>query len=89
MDTNGYVSFGPNFGGLIIQWGIGAFKDAGIVLCPLPIACSSVLAAWAIDDVETNNAIVIGWVTSRTTGKMAAFSCNGEANKFVYIAICI
>lgn len=21
MDTNGYVSFGPNFGGLIIQWG--------------------------------------------------------------------
>ena len=20
MDTNGYVSFGPNFGGLIIQW---------------------------------------------------------------------
>lgn len=22
IDTNGYVSFGPNFGGLIIQWGL-------------------------------------------------------------------
>lgn len=28
MDTNGYVSFGPNFGGLIIQWGTSS-SDPG------------------------------------------------------------
>lgn len=27
MDTNGYVSFGPNFGGLIVQWGHGYHGD--------------------------------------------------------------
>ncbi len=27
MGTNGYVSFGPNFGGLIVQWGHGSRGD--------------------------------------------------------------
>lgn len=27
MDSNGYVSFGPNFGGLIVQWGHGYQGD--------------------------------------------------------------
>lgn len=28
IDTNGYVSFGPNFGGLIIQWGRISFSGS-------------------------------------------------------------
>lgn len=31
IDTNGYVSFGPNFGGLIIQWGnVAAGSSTGV-----------------------------------------------------------
>lgn len=45
IGTNGYVSFGPNFGGLIIQWGIYWTGDwtAGInhFYAPLPISYSS------------------------------------------------
>lgn len=32
IDTNGYVSFGPNFGGLIIQWGYARANSQGYVL---------------------------------------------------------
>lgn len=37
MDTNGYIAFGPNFGGLIIQWGvIPSMKNGPITeICPL------------------------------------------------------
>ncbi len=38
IDQNGYVSFGPNFGGLIIQWGT---QDNGKTSCILPIAFSA------------------------------------------------
>ncbi len=36
MDTNGYVSFGPNFGGLIIQWGTIQLKNGkGTISLPI------------------------------------------------------
>lgn len=36
IDTNGYVSFGPNFGGLIIQWGIIRLKNGkGTISLPI------------------------------------------------------
>lgn len=43
IDTNGYVSFGPNFGGLIIQWGY--FKENE--WCTLPIAFTKSLITLA------------------------------------------
>lgn len=46
IDTNGYVSFGPNFGGLIIQWGTNTLAiDGGTHSITLPIAISSALCA--------------------------------------------
>lgn len=49
IDTNGYVSFGPNFGGLIIQWGITT--DTGnknYWKFKYPIAMSSAFSACLI-----------------------------------------
>lgn len=44
MDTNGYVSFGQNFGGLIIQWVISAETSV-----TYPVSMSTFLHAFAVD----------------------------------------
>lgn len=50
IDTNGYVSFGPNFGGLIIQWGKSGESDSsGNATVNLPISVSSVLSVAVVD----------------------------------------
>lgn len=43
MDANGYVSFGPNFGGLIIQWGMSN-TDINIIF-PIPFTLTPALSA--------------------------------------------
>lgn len=43
IDTNGYVSFGPNFGGLIIQWGKATTNSETWNEITLPIAMGSIL----------------------------------------------
>lgn len=49
IDTNGYVAFGPNFGGLIIQW--GDFTNInGLSAITYPIALSN--KPWAIITTE-------------------------------------
>lgn len=48
MDTNGYVSFGKNFGGLIIQWGTSNGNTKTWV-ATLPISSSESYAALAGD----------------------------------------
>ena len=40
IDQNGYVSFGPNFGGLIIQWGV---NTAGYVSFPISFVFRSIV----------------------------------------------
>jgi hypothetical protein len=50
IDTNGYVSFGPNFGGLIIQWGKVSFEEGKISMSvSYPISVSKSLTVWAFD----------------------------------------
>ena len=71
------------------QGGIGTFATPGNVSYKLPLACSKVLVAWAIDDVQGTDARIIGWFTSKTDGNSITFSCAGQASQFVYAAICL
>lgn len=48
MDTNGYVSFGKNFGGLIIQWGYAQNCNSKSQRIKLPISFQSDNAALAV-----------------------------------------
>ena len=48
IDTNGYVAFGPNFGGLIIQWGT-SHANTKTWRATLPISSSKSYAALASD----------------------------------------
>ena len=55
IDTNGYVAFGPNFGGLIIQWGtikINTNNEQGphYKSASLPIAVTEFLQGTAAYD---------------------------------------
>lgn len=77
IDQNGYLSFGPNFGGLIIQWGL-FFNANGLSPIIYPIALSS--KPWAIITTEGNPA---GWNTSNgiaIAGGDIATASNTQAN---------
>ena len=53
IDQNGYLSFGPNFGGLIIQWGtfsLAADSNATVTIT-LPVS----LTSWVFAGVTPNN----------------------------------
>ena len=52
IDQNGYVSFGPNFGGLIIQWGNGELNGTSTELTlPLAISNGSIIKYCAANDI--------------------------------------
>lgn len=80
MDTNGYISFGPNFGGLIIQWGISDVIKIGDdnykVTQQYPLAVSTYLCGQATifagtDVFDTNDwhgARVASILNATTTG---------------------
>lgn len=57
IDTNGYVAFGPNFGGLIIQWGIAPLVTENTAKAFFPISFKNteyvIVATGHIDDDST------------------------------------
>lgn len=73
IDTNGYVSFGPNFGGLIIQWGTIAIttnneQGPHYNSASLPISTSAFLQGVATYDFPA--------ITTSSSGyPVAAISC--------------
>lgn len=57
MDTNGYIAFGPNFGGLIIQWGkYNAHATASSYSLPISMNKAFVaLTSWENGEGDHNN----------------------------------
>ena len=90
INTNGYVSFGPNFGGLIIQWGN---QENGSTSCTLPIAFSTQKFKAIGIHIGGNSVNVIALSTyeySLTQTGFKTFNPNGEYNDVAYVHwICI
>lgn len=67
MDSNGYVSFGPNFGGLIIQWGnsLNIRIDALSYKIPFNVAMSGY--SWsdaAINNGDIPDIVIVPYIQS-------------------------
>lgn len=89
IDTNGYVAFGPNFGGLIIQWGNFGFVDSGTFV-NMPLSANP-LQVIVVDMDSYNNSLCMSTV-DYTNGK---FKVTGRRNDLSttqlwghWIAIC-
>lgn len=88
MDENGYVSFGKNFGGLIIQWGNGKTSNLmGEVA--FPIDYSKPLAAVPYDITgKSGSAYAAAIVSMNNTGfTVTTNSNNGSLGAFGWISI--
>lgn len=90
IDTNGYVSFGPNFGGLIIQWGTAPWIASNTAHAMFPISFNSsnyiLIATGHIDD---NSTAFIGGVLYNHKVNNSCLLRGSEANgpAAEYIAI--
>lgn len=91
IDTNGYVSFGPNFGGLIIQWGYTDSVNNTYRTSTFPIAFSYAVfrcvATFVGSYSDPTNACII-WNDGQTTKSTIQFRINGStSSSMVYIAV--
>ena len=86
MDQNGYICFGPNFGGLIIQWG-SAYPETDGGRVQLTLTCGEVLIVGGIDDVDGDQVIPIGWNYSKTDKSYITVSSRNAA-KIRWYALC-
>ena len=87
IDQNGYVSFGPNFGGLIIQWGAMTEETSTSfnvnlnvtmnVMCAIPYDISS----------NPSSICYLCWMNEKTTTMTLAFCASTVPYGFGWIAI--
>ena len=87
MDQNGYICFGPNFGGLIIQWGATGTNAENITF---PIAFSSTdKVQMLITPYHSNGSThpTEGWSVAITSTSTAHCSLLGYDLRFIAIGV--
>ena len=87
MAQNGYIQFGPNFGGLIVQWTMQYCTTANTSYrITFPLTVSSIL--WANSTAfQEANAPAIAWITILNSNNCHAACSLGQTNIFVW-SIC-
>ncbi|AXL21876.1 hypothetical protein [Megasphaera stantonii] len=78
MAQNGYIQFGPNFGGLIVQWGTGSCNTVRT----LPLALSTFKVAFAMHQGTVTNTVIISsqdYASSLTQVKFLTNNSNDTA----------
>jgi hypothetical protein len=91
MAQNGYIQFGPNFGGLILQWGTTERPANYTVAAQLPIAYTStayIILGIGIVAPDDNNAKNVSNIYNLTTKTSVSFRTENENSPSVrYITI--
>ena len=91
IDQNGYLSFGPNFGGLIIQWGKQKTNSSNTSLSvALPISVTNILIAVTsncdnVDAISTP----IGFFSGSSLYVHTWMGTDYANDMVAYIAVCI
>lgn len=78
INTNGYVSFGPNFGGLIIQWGRIVNSNGNTnTYVTLPISATQGIGVLNVSDIGTSDVVWNGDLTGTNTILITTWRPNG------------
>nr|DAM83069.1 MAG TPA: putative tail fiber protein [Caudoviricetes sp.] len=96
IDQNGYVSFGPNFGGLIIQWGVFESADPDIqeaksMTVPLNVSVNNVLNVQLTDSKFSQYPalnVVGAWDKDKNTTSSFHVEWTNSPSTFGWNAIC-
>ena len=87
MAQNGYINMGPNFGGVIIQWGTGEIINSYSLTINLQIS-ANILIVMPIDVSNNSNVYAIAWDATVRNAVRLFCANNGPSNLVGYIAIC-
>lgn len=88
MDQNGYICFGPNCGGLIIQWGNVENVATGTAIT-LPTAVNSILVVVCADTAEVDPLILATTKYTTTSFAICGRRISAETNIWAHwVALC-
>ena len=88
MEQNGYICFGKNFGGLILQWGHVGSVDSGTIVY-LPISATPVSVVMNDENSMANDLSIS--TSSYTSGSFVVYGSRRDGNTVIWghwIAIC-
>ena len=87
MDQNGYICFGPNFGGLIIQWGVITEETSTSFNVNLNVTMNVICAIPYDISSKPSSICYLCWMNEKTTTTTLAFCASTVPYGFGWIAI--